>query len=118
MITNTSMTHYHKVFNEVTRLDEWKRIVYSNVMFQGGKGSSLNKGYVDSNDVKIRIPYSKNSNANINNFNIGDIAVKGTLTLNITTQSDLKNYDTYNITSIVDNNFGILDIQHIHLEGK
>lgn len=116
MITNSSMTHYHKILDTRTRLDKWVRTVYENVLWQGGKGASLNKGYVDSNDVKIRIPYSLNGNADISNFKIGDIVVKGRLTLNISTQSDLDSYDTYNITSIVDNNFG--NLKHMHIEGK
>lgn len=112
MITNAKMTHYTKTFNPETRLDEWTRKVYNNVLWQGGKGASYNKGLVDSNDVKIRIPYSTND---IGEFKIGDIIVKGEHS-EITTQSDLE--DTYNITSIVDNDFGSLDIQHIHIEGK
>lgn len=118
MVTNASMTHYHSKLNPETRLDEWIRYTYDNVMFQGGKGSSLNKGYEASNDIKIRIPYSKNTNVNISNFEIGDIVVKGTLDMDITEQSDLKDYDTFNITFIVNNDYGKLDIQHVHIDGK
>lgn len=110
MITNSSMTHYHKILDTSTRLDKWVRTVYENVLWQGGKGSRLNKGYVDSNDVKVRIPYDTNT---MGQFSIGDIIVLGKQG-NITSQNDLT--DTYNITSIVDNNFG--NLRHVHIEGK
>lgn len=110
MITNSSMTHYHKILDTRTRLDKWVRTVYENVLWQGGKGSRLNKGYVDSNDVKVRIPYDTNI---MGQFSIGDIIVLGKQG-NITSQNDLT--DTYNITSIVDNNFG--NLRHVHIEGK
>ena len=115
MITNASLTHYHKTLDEATRLEKWIRYNYENVWFFGGKGSSINKGYENANDVNARIPYDKND-IDINNLAIGDIIVKGTLETDITTQQDLKNYEVYNITSINDNNFGIN--KHIHLGGK
>ena len=115
MITNASLTHYHKTLDETTRLEKWIRYNYENVWFFGGKGSSINKGYENANDVNARIPYDKND-IDINNLAIGDIIIKGTLSTDITTQQDLKNYEVYNITSINDNNFGIN--KHIHLGGK
>ena len=115
MITNASLTHYHKTLDEATRLEKWIRYNYENVWWFGGKGSSINKGYENANDVNVRIPYDKND-IDISNLAIGDIIVKGTLDTDITTQQDLKNYEVYNITSINDNNFGIN--KHIHLGGK
>ena len=115
MITNASLTHYHKTLDETTRLEKWIRYNYDNVWFFGGKGSSINKGYENANDVNVRIPYDKND-IDINNLAIGDIIIKGTLNTDITTQQDLKNYEVYNITSINDNNFGVNP--HIHLGGK
>ena len=116
MITNASLTHYHKTLDETTRLEKWIRYNYENVWWFGGKGSSINKGYENANDCNVRIWYDKNDNLNIANFSIGDIIIKGTLATDITTQQDLKNYEVYNITSINDNNFGINP--HIHLGGK
>lgn len=116
MITNASLTHYHKTLDETTRLEKWIRYNYDNVWFFGGKGSSINKGYENANDCNVRIWYEKNDNLNIINFSIGDIIVKGTIDTDITTQQDLNNYEVYNITSINDNNFGISP--HIHLGGK
>ncbi|MBQ7798744.1 MAG: hypothetical protein IJ371_06455 [Clostridia bacterium] len=115
MITNTSLTIYHKVFNETTRLEEWRRYNYYKVWWFGGKGSSINKGYDNANDVNVRIPYLLN-NINIANIQIGDILVKGDLATDITTQQDLVGYEVYNITSINDNDFG--NNPHLHIGGK
>ena len=115
MITNSSLTIYHKVYDEVTRLDKWKRYNYEKVWFFGGKGASVNKGYDNANDVDIRIPYMLN-NIDIANIQIGDILVKGNLTTEINTQQDLVRHEVYNITSINDNEFG--NNPHIHIGGK
>lgn len=114
MITNSSLTIYHKVLDENTRLERWIRYNYSKVWFFGGKGAGINKGYNNANDVDIRIPYYKE--LNIKNFAIGDIIVKGDLYKEIATQQELMNYEVYNITSINDNNFG--NSPHIHIGGK
>lgn len=116
MITNSSLTIYHKSGLDVaTHFEIWTRYNYDKVWFFGGKGASINKGYDNANDVEIRIPYKENADLNINNFAIGDIIVQGTLDIDIEAQQDLSNYLTYNITSIKNNNFGT---EHIHLGGK
>lgn len=114
MITNSSLTIYHKVLDEETRLEKWIRYNYSKVWFFGGKGASINKGYNNANDVDVRIPY--NMELDVNNFAIGDIIVKGDLHQDIATQQDIINCEVYNITSINDNNFG--NNPHIHIGGK
>ena len=114
MITNSSLTIYHHSIDE-NHNDLWTRKNYSNVWFYGGKGSSINKGYDNANDVQIRIPYESNTDLSIEDFAIGDIIVQGTLETNITSQQDLDEYLIYNITSINNNNFG--NNQHIHLGG-
>lgn len=114
MIINSELTVYHKEFDESTRLEKWTRFNYENIWWFGGKGSSINKGYENANDVDIRIPYNLNENVNINNFSIGDILYKGKLEKNIIKQSDVPN--AYNITSINDNTFG--SEPHVHLGGK
>ena len=116
MITNNSLTVYHRDGLDLsTRLEKWTRYNYEKVWFYGGKGAGLNKGYDNANDVQIRIPYDVN-NVDINNFSIGDIVVEGTLTTDISTQDDLKNYNYYNITSLNNNNFG--NNPHLHIGGK
>ena len=114
MIINSSLTVYHKDFDENARLEIWTRYNYDKVWFFGGKGAGINKGYDNANDVQIRIPYD--NNLKIGNFSIGDIVVQGTLTEDIQTQQDLEEHLIYNITSINDNNFG--NNPHIHLGGK
>jgi len=116
MITNSSLTIFHKTLDKTTKLEKWIRYNYEKVWFFGGKGASINKGYDNANDVEVRIPYNQNSELNINDFAIGDIIVQGTLTTDITTQQDLKDYLVYNIKSINNNNFG--NNQHIHIGGK
>lgn len=113
MITNSSLTIYHKSIKNHNEI--WTRYNYDKVWFFGGKGSSINKGYDNANDVDIRIPYYL-SNIDIKNFAIGDIIVQGTLTEDIITQQDLKSYQIYNITSINNNTFG--NNPHIHIGGK
>jgi hypothetical protein len=114
MITNSSLTIYHKDGLDVsTHLEKWTRYNYDKVWYFGGKGASINKGYDNANDVEIRIPYG---DLDITKFALGDIIVKGTLDFDINTQKDLKNYDIYNITSIKNNTFG--NNPHIHIGGK
>jgi len=114
MITNNSVTIYHKTFDKQTRLEKWTRFNYKNVWFFGGKSAIVNDGYDPNNKVEVRIPLSES--INIDNFSIGDIIVESTLSTDIETQQDLKNYQVYNITNINVNDFGTQP--HIHLGGK
>lgn len=114
-ITNNTLTVYHKTTANHT--NTWTRYNYTNAFITGGKGSNTNKGYENANDIQIRLFYNLNSGISIANFSIGDILVIGTLTTNITSQTDITS-TSYNITSITDNNFGGSDIRHIHISGK
>ena len=113
MITNSSLTIYHKTINETTLLEEWTRINIERVWWFGGKGASINKGYENANDVDIRIP---DNQLNINDIAIGDILVKGTLTTDITKQQDLNQKEVYNIKSIINSDFG--NNPHIYIGGR
>ena len=115
MITNSSLTIYHKYFDKVSKVDKWKRQEVKNVWWYGGKGANYNKGLENANGVKIRIPKDVNDVSNIE-IAVGDILVKGIIKDEISMQSDLKGYETYNVVSVIDNNFGIN--KHIHIEGK
>ena len=115
MITNASLTIYHKDFDEEARLEKWKRYNYDKVWFFGGKGAGINKGYDNANNVDVRIPYEFN-NIDINNIKIGDILVEGTLTKEIRSQQDLSNYNVFNITSVNNNKFG--NNPHVRIGGK
>lgn len=114
-MTTKIITIYHKTFNSTTKLEQWTRYNYDAWYF-GGKGSSINKGYDNANDINVRIMYKSNKDLNIDLFKIGDIIVPDNIALNINKQQDLNNYNVYNITSINNNNFGIN--KHIHLGGK
>lgn len=115
MLVNSSLTVYHKVVKN--REDTWEKHLYKNIWWFGGKGSSLNKGYENANDVQIRIPYDLNSSLDYNNFGIGDILVQGEYE-DIVSENDLKdlNIPYYNITSLNNNVFG--NNKHIHVSGK
>jgi hypothetical protein len=113
MITNNSITYYHKTLNDITHLEEWNRILFSDVWAFGGKGSSINKGYENANYINVRIPMKYVNDTSI--FQIGDIISIGEQG-NISKQSDLNGTEFYNVTSININNFG--NNPHIHLGGK
>lgn len=115
MLTNSSLTVYHKV--EIDHDYKWARYFYKNIWWFGGKGTSTNKGYENANDVQIRIPYDLNSSLDYNNFGIGDILVQGEYE-DIVSENDLKdlNIPYYNITSLNNNVFG--NNKHIHVSGK
>lgn len=115
MIVNNSVTIYHKSIGQ-SHNTIWTRYNYSNVWIFGGKGSRVNKGYDNANDLDVRISYGQNANLDIANFSIGDIVVEGTINQDILKQEDLSNYLVYNITSINNNNFG--NNPHIHIGGK
>ncbi len=116
MLINSSLTVYHKYYDENERLEKWKRFNYEKVWWFGGKGSGINKGYENANDVQIRIFYKLNEKLNFEDFSIGDILIQGSINKDITTQQDLNPESVYNITSLNDNNFG--NNPHIHIGGK
>ena len=115
MLVNSSLTVYHKVVRN--HEDTWEKHSYKNIWWFGGKGSSLNKGYENANDVQIRIPYDLNPSLDYNNFAIEDILVQGEYE-DIVSENDLKdlNIPYYNITSLNNNVFG--NNKHIHIGGK
>ena len=113
MITNAEITVYHR---EKTSKHEakWTRYNYNNVWWFESKNANVNKGYDNADTLKVRLPY--NQNINIDNFKIGDILIKGKITIDIESQQDLKEYDIYNITTLDNNNFG--NNPHIYIGGK
>lgn len=117
MKTNTSMTLYHKVYNSKKHLDDWIKYTIENVMWQGGKGASINKGYEKANDINVFIPYNSNMELEKVPFSIGDIIVKGNIEDEITKQNDLK-VDNYNITTLIKNDYVSDDMKHIQLGAR
>ena len=112
MITNKTITYYSKGQNE-QKLETWTKTIFTSAWVFGGKGSSINKGYENANDVDIRIPIKFVKDISI--FKIGDIIAIGKQS-DITKQSDLKDIEFYNVTSVNINDFG--SQPHIHLGGK
>lgn len=114
---NSAMTLYHKVYDAKTRLDRWERYFINKVMWQGGKGASVNKGYERANDITVYVPYDINFNLDRVPFSIGDIIVKGIIKEEIKKQSDLI-VDTFNITTLIFNNYGSDSMKHIQIGAK
>lgn len=112
MITNEAITYYKKSLDE-NKLEKWTKYVFEHVWIFGGKGSGINKGYENANNMDVRIPMHWVKDKNI--FNIGDIVAVG-VQGDITKQSDLNGKEFYNITSITINKYG--NNPHIHLGGK
>ena len=115
MICNSSVTIYHKILDDKTRLEKWEKQSFKNVWFFSKQKTTIKNGYSDSNEFDCRIPYDRN-NINKLKIDIGDIIVEGITNLEINHQSELNNYKFYNITSITDNKTGLS--QHLHLGGK
>lgn len=113
MITNNTITYYKKELDEGTRLPIWTRYVFSPVWVFGGKGSSINKGYKNANNVDVRIPMEQVEDESI--FDLEDIILVGEFG-DITKQSDLEGKEFYNVTSITINEYGLNP--HVHLGGK
>ena len=112
MITITSMTYYHKTLDN-RKLEVWQKHIFYKVWAFGGKGSSINAGYENANDINIRIPMEYVEDKSI--FSIGDIITIG-INDDISRQSDLNGKEFYNVTSININDFG--NNPHVHLGGK
>lgn len=113
MLVNSKLTIYHNDKNG--RNPKWIKQGPFKIWWYGGEGASYNKGLENANDVKIRIPKNVNDISNLE-IAVGDILVKGIIKDEISMQSDLKSCETYNITSIIDNDTGLN--KHIHIEGK
>lgn len=112
MITNKTITYYSKGLDE-NKLEKWTKNLFTSAWVFSTKGSIQNNGYENANNVEIRIPMKFIKDASL--FKIGDIVAIGKLG-NITKQSDLKDVEYYNITTIKINNFG--SSPHVHLGGK
>ena len=48
MITNSSLTIYHKGFNSSTKLEKWTRYNYDKVWFFDTQGAKTDKGYSEN----------------------------------------------------------------------
>ena len=110
MITNGSITYYHKTL-DANKLPVWERYTFEKAWHFGGKGSSINRGYENANDISVRIPMEFVTDTEL--FTIGDIITIG-VNPPISKQSELDEF--YNVTSITINEYG--NNPHVHLGGK
>lgn len=113
MLYNSSLTVYHKT--KIEHDYTWVRYNYDKVWWFSNEGSKTNKGYANENNVEIRISYKLNPGLNPDNFNIGDIVVKGSLDADIKSENDVPE-QYFTILALANNTFG--ENAHIHLSGK
>lgn len=97
--------------------EKWAKKHYLGV-FQGGLGASLNKGLEKANDVKIWLFYKDNKKLKIKDIHIDDVIVKGRVEKDIKILSDLNEYETFNIMTLIDKDYGSYDMQHIFIGAK
>lgn len=112
----TDVSLYHRVYDETTQTDKYEIKHLYNVSWQGGKGASIDKGYVESNDIKLRIFYKDNPGLETVTFSIGDFVIKGISTKKVNRQSELE--ETYNITTIIPHKRGSIVTKHIQIGAK
>ena len=112
----TDITVFHIVYDEETQTEEYVTTYFSNVSWQGGIGASLNKGFVEANDLEIRIFHKDNADLDNQTINIGDIVTKGKIVEKIKTKSELE--EAYNITSIIPHKRGSIATNHIQIGAK
>lgn len=118
MPTNTDITIYHKYLDEKEKIHKWKREYVRFAMWQGGFGASIKKGYDKANNVTVYIPCDKNDLTDVE-IKTGDIIVKGEIDILIEKESDLKAYtDVFNIQTVIPQEFGSTDMQHIEIGAK
>lgn len=120
MTTNGHITIYSKNLDKETGLNNWEYKHYI-AMIQGGLGASLNKGYDEANDLKIFIPKIENKIKDVAKyeFSIGDIVVVGKIKENIQKEAELKKItQVYNIKTIIPQNYGSDELQHIEIGAK
>lgn len=115
MITNTKVTIYHRGVSN--HLPTYTKYVVSKAMWQGGHGSALNKGIADSNDITCYIPLENDNLKNVS-IAIGDYILRGEITSNITSKSDLENQDVYTIQTIIYEDYGSDRMQHFKIGAK
>lgn len=133
MKTNTSMTIYNKYFNPITRGDSWKRHVISEVFWDSNRSVTTGRDMARIDRVNVFIPFNANYmtyftdpitfKSNPDNYwtiQNGDIIVKGTVTDEITKQSELesKYNDVLTVSTFTIKDFGSSNMRHIEVVGS
>lgn len=116
MITNASLTIFHKELDNETRIEKWTRYNYDKVWMFIKEGVIQNNGFENSNSAEIRIPYNLNPNVNIKNFSKEDVIVGEKIIEDIKSIKELTGKKTYLLMSITNNIYGTEP--HIHLRAN
>lgn len=111
----TDITVFHLTYDEEQN-EEYVATYFSNVSWQGGIGASLNKGFIESNDVDIRIFHKDNQDLDNKKIYVGDIVARGIITKKIKTKSELE--EAFNVTSIIPHKRGSIATNHIYIGAK
>ena len=115
MLTNADITIYHESYNPETRLKEWEPTQYPGVNWYGKQAVSVaDNGLNTADSYIVRIPTDKPVTVAT-----GDLVVKGLVTEQITSPSQLvKKYECFTVTAVRDNRRGLPIMQHWRIEGK
>ena len=113
MITNADCTIYHKTYNPATRLDDWKAFRYQGVNWYGKQAVSVgDSGLNTADSYVVRIPTERHIPVTK-----GDVVVKGLVQDDITSPSQLKQYESFLVTAVRDNRRGSPMMRHWRIEG-
>lgn len=112
----TDISVFHLVYNEETQTDEYEVTYFYNVSWQGGIGASFNKGYIEANDLDVKIFHKDNADLDNKKVYIGDIITKGIITKKIKSKSELD--EAYNVNTIIPHKRGSIATNHIHIGAK
>jgi len=131
--TNSSMTIYNKYFDPITREDKWQRHVIQEVFWDATSSVNLYKGLNRADKGVIYVPFNSNYMTYFTDpisfqanhtcywtIQNGDIIVKGTVTDEITKQSELerKYSNVLNVSGFAIRDFGSPNMRHIEVNGS
>ena len=111
----TDITIFHLEYDEEQN-EKYVATYFSNVSWQGGIGASINKGFVEANDLEIRIFHKDNLDLDTKAIHIGDIVAKGKITKQIKSKGELN--EVFNITTIIPHKRGSIATNHIYIGAK
>ncbi len=101
MLTNTDITIYNREYDNVSRLDKWKRVYVPEAWwYKQGKSSITTEGLKNADVYTIRIPDTSVK------LKKDDYVVKGNCDVKIQTIKDLDGVEKTRITSVNCNIFG------------
>lgn len=115
MMTNTSMSLYHKITDNNKSVTYAKTLI-KNVFWDDKIKIEETQGYNKLNEVDVYIPKNKNDLSNVI-INKGDFIVKGNFNKeNVSGIKELEN--AFTIKVIDDKDFGSPNMHHFYLKGE